>query len=254
MKEKIPPARHSSPEELDDFAKATVDILYKEFQRIQAKSVSTDDWFFRYLSIAVVPFLGFLGYAAISPQYRILVAALPVLSVIGLLVVLVLSSHYVYVSSYGNYLQREINRLLRSETMRDTCFSTAAYEKFTPVRVSFAVGFVLLFFVNVTAAPFITRVVHDFSLTHGQSLGPARVVLQYYWTLSFLFIAITAIPAVASLLATQRRLRALLESTSGQMVEDRATTAPVAPEVTAVVTTADKPPAAEDNHRARNRN
>src|SRR3954452_21979822 len=71
MKEPIPSARHSSPGELDDLAKATVDVLYKEFQRIQAKSVATDDWFFRFLSIAVIPFLGFLGYSAISQQYRI---------------------------------------------------------------------------------------------------------------------------------------------------------------------------------------
>jgi hypothetical protein len=77
---------------IDDRQKIAVDTLYKEFLRIQAKSVATDDWFFRFLSIAVIPFFGFLGYCAVTPGYRILVAALPVLSIVGLMVVSVLTS------------------------------------------------------------------------------------------------------------------------------------------------------------------
>jgi hypothetical protein len=206
------PQPSPSPSEIDDLTKMVVETLYKEFQRIQVKSVATDDWFFRFLSIAVIPFLGFLGYAAITPPFRILVAALPVLSLVGLLVVCVLSSHYVYAGTYGTYLQLEINRRLRSAVMRDTIFGAAAYDQFTPVRVSYSIGVGLLVVVNLLAAPFITHVVHDFYATHRQALGPADFVLQNYWTLTLALLAVTLVPALASLLATHRRLRALLRT------------------------------------------
>ncbi len=120
---------------LDERDRLAVETLYKEFQRIQAKSSATDDWFFRFLSIAVVPFLVFLA-ASLNPQYRIFIAALPVLSMIGALVVVVLTSHYLYVGSYGEYLQRQINERLGSEVIRDTRYARAAYAGLSPVVVS----------------------------------------------------------------------------------------------------------------------
>jgi len=231
---------------IDDRTKVVVETLYKEFQRIQTKSAATDDWFFRFLSIAVVPFLGFLGYSAITPAYRILVAALPVLSLVGLLVVCVLSSHYAYATIYGSYLQREINRLLRAPVMRDTLFGDAAYNKFTPVTVNYSIGITLLIAVNLLAAPFITRVVHDYYTSHLQSLGSAGWVLRYYWLLNTALLGMILVPAFASLVATQRRLRGLLATLSlEQIVEDRATTPPCVSETIMPGTAA-----AADEHRA----
>jgi hypothetical protein len=212
MKDTNDPARRPSAVAIDDLTKVAVETLYKEFQRVQAKSVATDDWFFRFLSIAVIPFLGFLGYSAITPQYRILVAALPMLSLVGILVVFVLSSHYAYANIYGDYLQREINRLLGSDVMRDNIFGAAAYNKFTPVMVSYGIGFSLLFAVNILAAPFITKVVDVFYKTNSDSLGKAGIVLQHYWPITLTLLAVTAIIASTALFATQRRLRLLAVS------------------------------------------
>lgn len=78
---------------MTDPSKAVIDTLYKEFQRINSKSAATDDWFFRFLSIAVVPFLAFLAYCLATPGHRIFVATLPFLSLIGLAVVAVLTTH-----------------------------------------------------------------------------------------------------------------------------------------------------------------
>jgi hypothetical protein len=215
-----PPA--AAPGNIDDRTKIAVDTLYKEFQRIQVKSVATDDWFFRFLSIAVVPFVAFLGYAAITPQYRILVAALPALSLVGLLVVCVLSSHYAYATVYGDYLQREINRLLGSEVLHDTTFGRAAYNaRFTPVNVSYGIGIALLVAVNVLAAPFITQVVAVFYERRRETLGWAGVVLQHYWMLNIVLLG-TTILAGTSLVLTQRRLRALATALSLDQGVERA--------------------------------
>jgi hypothetical protein len=201
-----PGADHGAKPVLDDATKAAVEILYKEYQRVQAKSIATDDWFFRFLSIAVIPFFAFLGYCAITPGYRILVAGLPVLSIIGLIVVAVLSSHYVYVNIYGDYLQREINRLLGIEVMKDTLFGNAAYEHFTPVRVGYVIGLGLLVIVNVLAGPFIAREVVRFRATHRAALGSAEWMLEQYWPFVSVFLLITSVAAVSSFIATFRRL------------------------------------------------
>lgn len=197
---------------VDERTKIAADILYKEFQRIQAKSIATDDWFFRFLSIAVIPFFGFLGYCAVTPGYRILVAALPVLSIVGLLVVAVLSSHYLYATVYGKYLQREINKLVRINIMRDALFGAAAYDRFTPVRVSYGIGLALLIMVNLLAGPFIDRELRRFHASHRQSLGPVASLIDQYWLFVAGFLSVTLVAAIGSFVATHRRLRTLVET------------------------------------------
>jgi hypothetical protein len=208
------PTNQNDPFKLDERVKVAIDTLYKEFQRVQGKSVATDDWFFRFLSIAVIPFIGFLGYCAVTPAYRILVAGLPVLSIVGLLVVAVLSSHYLFAGVYGSYLQREINRLLGIEVMHDSVFGAAAYNRFTPVTVSYAIGLALLVFVNVLAVPFITREISIFHARHRLALGVSGRLLDYYWPFVSVFLVVTLLAALGSFSATHRRLRDLAKTHS----------------------------------------
>lgn len=201
------------PEDISDREKLIVDVLFKEFQRIQAKSVATDDWFFRFLSIAVIPFFAFLGYCAVTPAYRILVSALPVLSIVGLMVVSVLTSHYLFVGVYAEFLERQINLYVGEDVMHDSRFGTAAYTRFTPVTVSYGLGIAMLVVINVIAVPFINREVIRFAKVH-PNLLPDKQTATYYWWSVGAFLTITLITAIWSFFATRHRLTHIA-STSG---------------------------------------
>ncbi|MEO8034578.1 MAG: hypothetical protein ABI837_09100, partial [Acidobacteriota bacterium] len=112
---------------MDEGVRTTIDTLSKELLRVHGKSVATDDWFFRFLSIAVVPFLAFIAYALGKPEYRIFIASLPILSLIGTAVVLVLSSHYVFTNAYRDYLEKRLNTLLGETELQDAAFGRAVY-------------------------------------------------------------------------------------------------------------------------------
>jgi hypothetical protein len=193
-----------------------VETLYKEFQRAQAKSAAADDWFFRFLSIAVIPFIGFLGFCAANPGYRIFVATLPILSVIGILVVAVLSSHYLYAGMYSTYLQSKINQLLEVDALPAISFDAAAYRRFTPVTVSYVIGLALLTLINILAAPFITREIVRFRATHPHVAGVAAQVLNHYWLLMGALILIVSAAAAWSFVATSTRLHLLLTTYSAK--------------------------------------
>jgi hypothetical protein len=142
-----------------DETKAAIDILYKEFQRVSSKSQATDDWFFRFLSIAVVPFLAFLAYCLVTPNYRIFVMMLPFLSLVGVAVVAVLTTHYQYAEAYGEYLTTRINHKLDAKEIRDIEFSRACYKGWhSPVTVSYVIGLGLLVLLNIFAVPVINSV------------------------------------------------------------------------------------------------
>lgn len=167
---------------MDEGIKATLDVLYKEFSRVQAKSVATDDWFFRFLSIAIVPFLAFLAYASANPAYRVFIAALPFLSIIGVAVVLLLSAHYIYATSYAEYLERRMNTLLRGYEVRESAFNIAAYRKwFSPVGFGYILGLTGVAALNALAVPIIKIQLKVFIATHPHLPDETRTILNLYW-------------------------------------------------------------------------
>lgn len=178
---------------MTDESKAVIDTLYKEFQRINAKSVATDDWFFRFLSIAVVPFLAFLAYCLATPGYRIFVATLPFLSLIGLAVVAVLTTHYKYVGAYGEYLTRRINKELGAEEIREAEFNRACYQVwYSPVVISYAMGVAMLLLLNILAVPIINSARRAFvTEKHVQQLGWTVILLEYYWLITIACIILS---------------------------------------------------------------
>jgi hypothetical protein len=193
----------------EDRTRLLVETVYKEFQRVQAKSAATDDWFFRFLSIAVVPFLVFLAYSLVTPSFRIFVAALPLLSLIGLLVVGVLTSHYLYANAYGAHLQRRLNLLLGPDTMTDLHYGPAAYGGFTPVTVSFLFGLLLLLLLNVCTIPLIDREIHLFHGRNAMHLNGAEILLEWYWQITATATGVVVAAAASAFWATYRRLQKL---------------------------------------------
>lgn len=201
---------------MTDETKAVIDTLYKEFQRINAKSVATDDWFFRFLSIAVVPFLAFLSYCLANPGYRIFVATLPFLSLIGLAVVAVLTTHYLYVGAYGEYLTRRINENLGTKGIREAEFNRACYQVwYSPVVVSYAIGLGMLLIVNVLAVPIINSATRVFvTERHVQQLGWTTLLLKYYWPITTACAVLTVTTLVASCLKVRGLTQTLLKEAS----------------------------------------
>jgi len=199
---------------MTDESKAMTEILYKEFQRISAKSAATDDWFFRFLSIAVVPFLAFLAYCLANPTYRIFVATLPFLSLIGLSVVVVLTTHYQYANSYGEYLTNRINAILGVEHLgkiRDAEFGRACYMGWhSPVTVSYVLGIGGLVFINVVAVPIINSTKDALKAKHSQQLGWADIVIDHYWPITVCCIIVTIAALLISYLRVQVLTRRLL--------------------------------------------
>ncbi|MEA2570768.1 MAG: hypothetical protein QOI24_2769 [Acidobacteriota bacterium] len=167
---------------MTDETKSTIDILQKELAQTRAKSVSADDWFFRFLSIAVVPFFAFVAYVLANVEYRIYLAALPLLSIIGVAVVLVLATHYIYATTYCEYLERRLNRFLGSVEVRESEFNKAAYRRLSsPVGLSYAVGFGALFLMNVVAKGLIDLQIGRFLATHPNLPTTAVGALKQYW-------------------------------------------------------------------------
>lgn len=192
---------------MDEGTKVTIDTLSKELLRVYARSVGTDDWFFRFLSIAVVPFLGFLAYALANAQYRIFIAALPILSLIGSAVVLVLSSHYIFTGAYGNYLERRINVLLRGHELRDEIFGTAVYKGLSsPILLAHVVGFGALIAINIVSVPIINDTIQRFCAIHPKLPYDRSAVLQVYWITVVVSVALFLIGATHCLYRVQRRV------------------------------------------------
>ena len=203
---------------MDDHIKVTIDLLYKEFQRIQAKSLATDDWFFRFLSIAVVPFFAFVAYGLANAEYQIFLAALPLLSVIGATVVLMLSTHYFYIAAYGSYLQSRINALLGSAELRDNSFSAVAYRGWSPVAVSHTVGFLALIGLNLAALPIISVAIQRFTNTHPRLPRASRYMLANYWPMVITFLVVFLGVTGLSLFRMRKKQRQLI-ATLGEQQE-----------------------------------
>lgn len=205
---------------MDESERAIVAVLYREFARVQAKSVATDDWFFRFLSIAVVPFLVFVAYALGSPEYRIFIAALPFLSMIGVAVVMVLATHYIYATTYAGYLERRINVYLAGVELRDSRMNKRAYRTWSsPVTLSYLVGFLALIAFNLAAAPAIDRAFVDFLATHPHLPASYETALLFYWPVVYIATYMFTVAAIATLVRTHALCRKC--ATSGTVIWER---------------------------------
>lgn len=170
--------------------KEVVGALQKEYDRVKAKSSTTDVALFNYISIGGVPFLAFTAYALVNPPYHILLAALPLLSILSAFVVLVLATHYAYVGAYSNYLENRINDYLGNKEFRDSQFSTPPYnDPLSPVKVFYFVGAVILIVGNVVAIPAINKLLARYLETHPTLATLYPHAIPAYWFLTTTFTA-----------------------------------------------------------------
>jgi hypothetical protein len=202
---------------VEDSTKVLVDLLSNELVRVKAKGVATDDWFYRLLSVGIVPFLAFLGYCAVNQPYRILIAALPSLSITGALIVGILSNHYQYARYYGDYLERRINDLLGGEVLLDSRFVATFYRGwFSLVSLGYAVSLALLLLLNVAAYPVIDATVQVFYTGHHKILGWSAWLLKYFWQLTLLYGCMVIGIYVVSYIRSERHARQLLKQFTGR--------------------------------------
>src|SRR5205807_5189424 len=112
----------------------------------------------------------------------IFLAALPFLSIIGVTVVLVLATHYIYATAYAQYLERRLNALLGGWEIRELRFDQAAYRTLTsPVTLSYILGLFVLAVVNLLAIPVIKLQLGRFRSTHPRLPHACRAALDLYW-------------------------------------------------------------------------
>ncbi len=188
---------------------ATLEMLQKEFDRVQAKAAATDAAFVNFLSIGVVPFFVFIAYVLANPQYRIFLVALPYITLLGLAVVLVLATHYRYVGAYASYLQRRMN-MMTLVSLRDRQFSRACYHGWlSPVAVSYAMAFLALIALNLVAKPMIAAIICE-ALRVRSKLPPETVtLLKNYWPITYWTVAASMVTMFIPVMLVGRRLKRL---------------------------------------------
>jgi hypothetical protein len=168
-----------------------IDILYKELEHVRKKNQMTDEWFFKIISIGVIPFLLFIAYALINESFKIILCALPFLSVLGLFVISIIVNHYLYCRYYGAYLQARINSLLEKDEILDFVYGEIFYtNKKSMVSISFAFSFVLLILINIIAFPLIENVLNSYLNSAANIPGIIEVFITHFWVIVFLFFII----------------------------------------------------------------
>jgi hypothetical protein len=185
-----------------------VEVLQREFDRVQAKSSATDSAFMSYLSVGVTPFLVFTAYAVAERKYQIFLGALPVLTVLGLSVVVVLSTHYSFAAAYSEYLEERINTLLGTREMRDSDFARQAYKvRSSPVILSWIIALVTLVALNLVAVPAINKFRARFPSEHIHAPCSLKAAVHFYWWGVGPFVAISSLLLMYSAFRTHRKLR-----------------------------------------------
>jgi hypothetical protein len=199
---------------------AVITTLYAELQRVKTKSVTTDGWFFNFLSIAVVPFFAFFAYCLATPAYRIFAAALPYISIIGVLVVVVLASHYRYAAIHSSYLQGRLNQMFDAAVIRESEYEQAVYTSIdSPVLLSYTMGFGALAALNLIVMPVILSTTHAFAERHAKELGYAAPILRNYGVITMLFVIMAIACVVRSWRLLQQRTGELEERTNREQFE-----------------------------------
>jgi len=195
---------------MDERSKLLTDVLYKEFQRIQSKSATTDEWFFRFLSIAIVPFLAFLAYVLANPSYHVFLTALPLLSLIGCVVVSQLMLAYTHVGAYTRYLEVRLNDLFQNDEMCNERFARAFYAGWwSPVRTSVTLGFFLVAVCNLAAIPVITETTHKLAKDYLRYSSILAFAFCHYWFGIICLLIVFLVWIALSWYKVPRKLRAV---------------------------------------------
>jgi len=173
--------------------KFLVELLYKELELARSKGLMADEWFFKLISIAIIPFFVIITYPIIKPEFRIMLCGIPVLSILGILLIFTLANHYSYSTFYGRYLQLRINDILKKDEFFNPKFKKIFYEDWSSnVRFSFFISILLLIVTNLSLYPIIDKTLDDFYVKHHLFFNSHiyyNLLYHYYWKIIIIFFS-----------------------------------------------------------------
>ena len=193
---------------MDTRESKAVDALLMELEQVREKSRMIDEWFFKLLSIIVIPFFVLLAFAYANSPYRMAFLAVPFIGIIGIFVNSIFINHYMYCERYGAYLQKRINQLLKKKEIRRQCFADVFYN----TKSSFSIlAYVLVMLMFVALMIFLVPIVNlqrSIVLTQQTNLPPMLLFsLRNYWLIAgVLFVVVVLLTAIGHLTTSHRAM------------------------------------------------
>jgi hypothetical protein len=187
-----------------------IDVLKQELSEVRTKSRLVDDWIFRSLSIAYIPFLALVIYPYANKEYRVAFLAVPFLSLLGALLHSIFINHYMFCHHYGKYLQRRLNESLGGDYIQDSQFGDIFYlSKSSIASLTSVLAFIVILMINIALIPVINIVIATIRAQHPTMPRLVSFGLEYYWPLNIaLFVCILSVLAYGAL-SSLRRLKSL---------------------------------------------
>jgi hypothetical protein len=165
------------------------EVLKQELSEVRTKARLVDDWIFRSLSIAYIPFLVLLLFPYANAQYRIAFLAMPFLSILGLLLHSVFANHYLFCTHYGRYLERRLNGLINSSEILDSKFGEIFYGAKTSILfLSSALVLTFMVVINVALFPVINRILDNSIAQNPEAPLLVSFGMRRFWSLHFVLL------------------------------------------------------------------
>lgn len=166
------------------------DVLKQELSEVRTKARLVDDWIFRLLSIAYIPFLVLLLFPYANAQYRVAFLAMPFLSILGILLHSVFANHYLFCTHYGRYLERRLNGLVKSNEILDSKFGEIFYGAKTSILfLSSFLVFAFIVAINVALFPVINRILGTLIAQNPDAPFLVSFSMRGFWPLHFTLLA-----------------------------------------------------------------
>jgi len=168
----------------------TFEVLKQELSEVRTKSRMVDDWIFRSLSIAYIPFLVLLLFPYANAQYRLAFLAMPFLSILGILLHSVFANHYLFCTHYGRYLERRLNELVKRNEIRDSKFGEIFYGAKTSILyLASSLVFAFMMAINVALFPVINKILVTIIVQNPDAPLLVSLCMRHFWPLHFALFA-----------------------------------------------------------------
>jgi len=149
-----------------------------------------DDWIFRSLSIAYIPFLVLLLFPYANAQYRVAFLAMPFISILGIVLHSVFANHYLFCTHYGRYLERRLNELVKGDEILDSKFGEIFYGAKTSILfLSSSLVFALMVTINIALFPVINRILSTIIAQNPDAPLLVSLGMRRFWVLHIALFA-----------------------------------------------------------------
>ena len=168
----------------------TFELLKQELSEVRTKSRMVDDWIFRSLSIAYIPFLILLLFPYANAQYRVAFLAMPFISILGIVLHSVFANHYLFCIHYSRYLERRLNELVEGNEILDSKFGEIFYGAKTSILFLLSsLVFVLMVAINIALFPVINRILSTIIAQNPDTPFFVSFGMRRFWPLHFALLA-----------------------------------------------------------------